>query len=94
MDVEKTLMRKTSFVFHRMLRKINRSQCVDVVAFSKIASTDDDHLETEVCSVSCGMETIDRHEILRGLSVGIFPILVRCNVCFFMSLISQIKSKS
>jgi hypothetical protein len=37
------------------------------------------------------MDEIDRHEVLRGPSVGIVPILVRYRVGFPTALIPQLK---
>jgi TATA-binding protein-associated factor Taf7 len=50
-------------------------QRVDVVAIRKIESVEDDRLETDVRSASGGLDAIDRHEVLRGPSVGTVRIL-------------------
>jgi hypothetical protein len=65
-------------------------QRVDVVAIRKIASVDDDRLETDVRSASSGMDAIDRHEVLRGPPVEIVPILVRYRVSFSTALVPQL----
>jgi hypothetical protein len=57
--------------------KRSHPQRVYVVAIRKIASAEDDRLETDVRCASSGMDAIDRQEVLRGPSVGIVPILVR-----------------
>jgi hypothetical protein len=62
-------------------------QHVDIIAIHKIACREDDHLETDVCSASSGMDSIDHHEVLRGPSVGIVPILMQYYVSFSMALI-------
>jgi hypothetical protein len=56
--------------------KRTHPQHVDGVAIRKIASVEDDRLETDVRSASSGMDAIYRHEVLREPSVGIGPILV------------------
>jgi hypothetical protein len=70
-------------------------QRVDVVAISisiqKIASVEDDRLETHVRSASSGMDAIDRHEVLRVPSVGIVLILVRYRVSFSTALVPQLQ---
>jgi hypothetical protein len=66
-------------------------QCVGVVVIRDIASADD-RLATDVRSASRGMDTIGRHEVLRGLSVGTDPILVRYRVSF--SIISSLAGVS
>jgi hypothetical protein len=63
----------------------------DVVAIREIASVVDDRLETDVRSTSSGMDGIDRHEVFRGPSVGIVPILVRYRVSFSMALVPQLQ---
>jgi hypothetical protein len=42
----------------------------DIVVLNKIASVEDNHLETDVHTMSSGRDAIDRHEVLRGPSVG------------------------
>jgi hypothetical protein len=57
-------------------------QCVVVTAIRITASLEDDRLERDVYSGSCGMDGIDRHEPRRGSSVEIAPFLVRYHVSF------------
>jgi hypothetical protein len=57
-------------------------QCVDVDIL-KIAAGEDDRLETAVRSQSSATDAMDRHEVLRGASVGIILILVRHGASFF-----------
>jgi hypothetical protein len=66
-------------------------QHVDVVAIQKIAFIEDDHLETDVHSVSIGMNAVDCHEVLRGPLVWIVPILVRYHVSFSTDVIPQLQ---
>jgi hypothetical protein len=61
------------------------------IAICKIASAEDDLLETDIRSASCGMDAIDHHEVLRGLSVGIVPILVQYSVSFSTALVPQLQ---
>jgi hypothetical protein len=56
--------------------QIGHPQCVEVVAIHKIASVEDDRLETDVHSVSSGVDAIDCHEVLPGPSVWLVPILM------------------
>jgi hypothetical protein len=44
-----------------------------------------------VRSASSGMDAIDRHEVLRGPSVGIVPIVMRYRVSFSMALVPQLQ---
>jgi hypothetical protein len=54
--------------------KIANWQCVNAV-IRKSPSLEDDRLETCVRSVSSGVDATDRHEELRGPSLGIVPAL-------------------
>jgi hypothetical protein len=60
---------------------INRTHtlCVDAVAIRRIVPVEGGSMET--CA-SSGMDEIDRHELLRGASVGIGPVLVRYRMSF------------
>jgi hypothetical protein len=49
---------------HRILRKRSLLPCVDVIVINKIASIEDDHLETDVTSPSSGMDAIDCNKAL------------------------------
>jgi hypothetical protein len=44
--------------------KITHQQCVDVIAICRIASIEDNCLETDVCSASSGMDALDHYEVL------------------------------
>jgi hypothetical protein len=50
-------------------------QCVEVVAIHKIASADNERVETGMRSESNVVDAIDRYEILREPSVEMVPIL-------------------
>jgi hypothetical protein len=65
-------------------------QRVDV-AIRKIASVEDDRLETDVRSASSGMHAIGCHELLGVPSVGIVPILEQYGVSFSKALVPQIQ---
>jgi hypothetical protein len=56
-------------------------QCVNV-EIRKIASVENDRLETYVRSPSSGMDAIGSHEVLLGLLVLIVPILMSYRVTF------------
>jgi predicted hotdog family 3-hydroxylacyl-ACP dehydratase len=86
-DVKNTLTRKTRFVCPQNVVKKGHPHRVDVLAIRKIASVEDDHVETDLHSTSSGMDTIDCHEVLRAPSVGIVPILVRHRVRFPTALV-------
>jgi hypothetical protein len=57
----------------------------------KIAAVENDRLETAVCS-SSATDAIDRHEVLRGLSVGRILILVRYRASFFTAIFCLIET--
>lgn len=75
---------------HRHLCKRAYPQCGDVVATCKILFVENDRLKTDVCFANNSMDTIDGHEVLRGPSVEINPILVRYSVNISMTLASQL----
>jgi hypothetical protein len=49
----------------------------------------EDHLETDVHSVSTGMDTIDCHALLQGPSAGVFQIFMPCRMRFSMAFVPQ-----
>lgn len=56
--------------------QIGHPQCVEIVVIYKIVSVEDDPLETDVHSVSSGVDAIDCHEVLPGPCVWLAPILL------------------
>jgi hypothetical protein len=70
--------------------KRDHPQGVDV-AIRKIASVEDNRLETDTRSTSSGMDAIDHQEELRGPSAGIVPTLVRYRVSFSTALVPQLQ---
>lgn len=56
--------------------QIGRHQCFEVVVVHKIASVEDDPLETDIHSVSSRVDAIDCHEVLPGPCVWLAPILM------------------
>jgi hypothetical protein len=56
--------------------------CVDVLAIRRLVFIEDDRLDIDVSSASRGMDTVDGHEVLRGLSDGIGPFLLWYRVSF------------
>jgi hypothetical protein len=61
--------------------------CIDV-DIRKIASAEEDRLETNVRSESSGLDAIDRRGILRGPSVEIVPEFARYHVTFSTAAIT------
>jgi hypothetical protein len=61
-------------------KKRVHSQCLDDVAILKISSVGDGHLQASVRFASGGMDAIDRHEVLRGPSDRISPVILRFRV--------------
>jgi hypothetical protein len=59
-----------------MIFFVSRPHPQHAVVIRKISSAEDDHLET-VLSTSNGINTNNRHEVLRRPSVGMVPISVR-----------------
>jgi hypothetical protein len=62
--------------------KITHLQCVNVEAICKIASVLDDRLDTNGRSANGDVGAIDRHEVIRELSIGTVTFLVRYRVSF------------
>jgi hypothetical protein len=86
-DVEHILTRKTCFV-HRIRA---HPQCADGAAIRRIASVQDDRLDTDVSSASRGMDAIVRREVLRGSSLGTVPVLLRDRVRFSTALVPHLQ---
>jgi hypothetical protein len=61
-------------------------RCVDIV-IHKVAAIEDDHLKTNVCFMSDGMDEFDHHEVLQGPLLGIVPVLVLHLMSFFMAVL-------
>jgi hypothetical protein len=55
---------------------------------------EEDHLETDVRSVSIDMDAIDFHKLIQGPSVGVVPILMRYHMSFSMALVPQVQLTS
>jgi hypothetical protein len=63
--------------------------CTDA-AIRRIASAEDDRLETDVCFGSSDMDATDRQEVLRGSSVGVATVLARYLMTFSTDLVPQL----
>jgi hypothetical protein len=50
--------------------------CVGI-AIQKVAAIEDDHLKTNVCFTSDGMDEFDHHEVFQGPILPIVPILIQ-----------------
>jgi hypothetical protein len=57
----------------------------------KTVSVEDDRPDINVSSANSGMDVIDRHEVLRGSSVGIVPFPVPDRVNFLTALVPQLQ---
>jgi hypothetical protein len=66
-------------------------QFVDVIASRKIAFVEDERLETDVRSESSVVGEVDRHESLRGHSVGKDPIVVLYRVTLSTVIVTKLK---
>jgi hypothetical protein len=68
--------------------KIVHLQCVVTVVIHKI---EDDHLETDVHSISSGTDAVVCHEVLQGPSVGIVPIMEQHHMSFSTTVIPRLQ---
>jgi hypothetical protein len=80
MDAEYTVTNKTRFDCPRNI--VQKELICSMLMACKIAHVEANRLKTDFRSVNSGMNTIDRHEVLRGPSVGTIQFLLQYCVNF------------
>jgi hypothetical protein len=80
MDAEYTVTNKTRFVCPRNI--VQKELFCSMFMARKIAHVEANRLKTDVRSANSAMNTIDRHEGLRGPSVGTIQFLLQYRVNF------------